>query len=674
MKRWYITLALVIGGFFFLSAPDLSAHGGTYKGPGDTVPPGGAPAAPAAPSSPSSPSTPSTPSSPSTPATPATPASPGTPGTPSAPGKGPTTGPSGPPPTDTTTWVFWWEFNKDRFLNLKAKVHDSGTQTDGTGVLVGLGGGAKVANTQAPTKPQIQNIIVPALQALVETEDDRDIATAVMIALAKIGEQPEKAREIFTKNLDAQVQEVSETSALSYGILKDELSIPLLIGLLQDSKEAQKSVGRSEVPVRSRTFATYSLGLIGRASTDEKIKMEVADLLFNFLITDTSASKDIRVACVISLGILELPEPTELVAKLGEILAADQEDELVLAHIPNAMAKLLANVPPGDATRDQTIDSFLEILKNKKRKTLIRQSTVQAIGMVATANDPRNKEIFKVLENTADKAKDQQMKHYSAISMAYLGVADPDPDGTLKVVTEYLMDNMKKSSTPYEPWCGLALGVMAFMLNDAGQAIHPSAMDATLDKFRKTKSPESKASYAIALGLMGNEQAKNDIRDSMDRVSETTYRGYAAIALGLLNAKEHMAYISEIVEESKREPDLLKQASIGLGLMKDRNAVSKLLGYLNPEDGKKPRLAVLSAVATALGFIGDKNSVQPLVDTMGNDRITALGRAFAAVSLGMVADKDALPWNSVFGENLNYMAAVSTLVDQQTGTGILDIL
>jgi HEAT repeat protein len=200
------------------------------------------------------------------------------------------------------------------------------------------------------------------------------------------------------------------------------------------------------------------------------------------------------------------------------------------------------------------------------------------------------------------------------------------------------------------------------------------AMEATLAKFRKTRSPERKAAYAIALGLMGNEQSKNDLRDSMDRINDSSYRGYAAIALGLLNAKEHMAYISEVVDESKRDPELLKQASIGLGLMKDRNAVNKLLNYLTPEDGKRPRLAVLSAVATALGFIGDKNSVQPLVDTMSNDRITSLGRAFAAVSLGMVADKDSLPWNSVFGENLNYRAAVSTLVDQQAGTGILDIL
>ncbi|MBC8327822.1 MAG: hypothetical protein H8E31_03665, partial [Planctomycetes bacterium] len=82
----------------------------------------------------------------------------------------------------------------------------------------------------------------------------------------------------------------------------------------------------------------------------------------------------------------------------------------------------------------------------------------------------------------------------------------------------------------------------------------------------------------------------------------------------------------------------------------------------------------LSAAATAIGFIGDHRSVTPLADLLGNDRdFTPLGRAFAAVALGLVADKETLPWNSKIAEDLNYRAAVSTLRDQ-AGTGILDIL
>lgn len=671
MKRWYITLALAAVGFFCLSTSDLSAHGGTYKGPGDTVPPGGAPPAPATPATPATPSTPSTPGTPSTPTTPAAPAAPVTPTTPTTPGQAATTGAATPPPPDLSRWVFWWEFNKDRFLNLKAKVHGGATVTDGVGPIMGLGGGAKAANTQAPSQAQIQNIIVPALFDLIEKEDDRDIATAVMIALAKIGQRPEDARKVYEEHLNAPVQEVAETAALSYGILKDELSIPLLVDLLQDTPAAQSIIG-GKVPLRNKAFAAYGLGMIGRGTTDESVKLEVADTLYQTLITDKDAAKDIRVACVISLGVLQLPEPTDMVMKLSEYLDADEDDALVLAHIPNAMAKMLAPVPAGDVVREQVIDQLIKILDNKPRRdVMIRQSSVQAVGMLATAGDKRNKDILKTLQNLSKKGKDQQLKHYTAISMAYIGVADATHR---EDVLKFLTSSMKKSSTQYEPWCGLALGVMAFMLNDAGQAIPAVTMEATLAKFRKTRSPERKAAYAVSLGLMRNELAKSDIREAMDKTKDSQFRGYAAIALGLLDAREAMTYIGEVVDESKRDPDLLKQASIGLGLMKDRSAVDRLIAYLSPEDGKRPRLAVLSAVATALGFIGDKNSVQPLVDTLANDRLTTLGRAFAAVSLGMVADKDQMPWNSIFGEDLNYRAAVFTLIDQSTGTGILDIL
>jgi HEAT repeat protein len=255
--------------------------------------------------------------------------------------------------------------------------------------------------------------------------------------------------------------------------------------------------------------------------------------------------------------------------------------------------------------------------------------------------------------------------------MAYLGAADIN---YREHVTKFLLQKMKKSNTLYEPWCGLGLGVMSFMLSNQGESIPAAVHEATLDKFNKTSSPGRKSAYAIALGLMKNESAKGDIRKSLGDVRDSEFRGYASIGLGLLNAREHMGYLGEIVDDSKRDPDLLKQSSIGLGLMKDRNAVTRLLDYLTPEKGRAPRIAVLSAVATALGFIGDKSCVQPLIDTMGNSRLSDLGRAFAAVSLGMVADKDTMPWNSAFGENLNYRAAVSTLIDQNTGTGILDIL
>ena len=241
-------------------------------------------------------------------------------------------------------------------------------------------------------------------------------------------------------------------------------------------------------------------------------------------------------------------------------------------------------------------------------------------------------------------------------------------------VTRFLVDNVQKAGTGYRPWCGMALGVMSFLVQERGGQVNSVVFRVVEDSFRKEKSPSPKACYAISLGLMKNEAAKDDIRMSLDKIRDDGFRGYACVSLGLMGAREHKDFITRIVKESTRRPDLLRQASIALGLMKDRSVVNTLLDIMVPQAGGKPRLAVLSATATALGFIGDTRSVNPLIETLQNNKLTDLGRAFAAVALGMVADKERLPWNSKIGQDLNYRAAVDTLVDQSGGSGIMDIL
>ena len=88
--------------------------------------------------------------------------------------------------------------------------------------------------------------------------------------------------------------------------------------------------------------------------------------------------------------------------------------------------------------------------------------------------------------------------------------------------------------------------------------------------------------------------------------------------------------------------------------------------------GSNENVAALSAVAGGLGFIGDRETVDPLLAMLRNERIAKLGRAFVAAALGGIADKDLLPWNTVLSENANYQARVDTF--HNGSTGVLDIL
>src|SRR5262245_1179377 len=166
------------------------AHGGQYRGPGDVVPPapgGGRGTGPGGPAT-GGPGGPSTPG-PGGPATPG-PSGPGT-GGPAGPagGRGPTTGGHGVQiDDDLTPWEFWWQFNKDPFIRLKSAIHS--LQAVSGGDTFFLGGTRKVESRDSlkPTDEDKLNVILPALKkALDTTDDNRDIVSSCMVAMAKIG-------------------------------------------------------------------------------------------------------------------------------------------------------------------------------------------------------------------------------------------------------------------------------------------------------------------------------------------------------------------------------------------------------------------------------------------------------------------------------------------------------
>lgn len=225
-------------------ATSLHAHGGQYRGPGDVVPPGGGgrtgrPSGPTT-GGPGGPTTggPSGPSAP-TPAGPAT----GGPGSPRGPGGpvGPTTGGRGVRiGIDLTQWAFWWEFNKDPFIKLKEAINKSSTQTGSDDFYLGSTR-PKVTATNAPSKEDKLDILATLHRAM-ESTTNRDIISACMVAMAKIGmDHPNfKLKDVFTPYLKSSNQEIRETAALALGIAaqteSDELDILIRLALGKEVK------------------------------------------------------------------------------------------------------------------------------------------------------------------------------------------------------------------------------------------------------------------------------------------------------------------------------------------------------------------------------------------------------------------------------------------------------
>ncbi len=302
----------------------------------------------------------------------------------------------------------------------------------------------------------------------------------------------------------------------------------------------------------------------------------------------------------------------------------------------------------------------------------LRQSASLAFGQLGDLDDDKDDEMIrKALQDAAGNA-DQQVKNFSVIALGQIGGRPGTGDNPLAGeddVRKYLLTQLAKGKTQVKPWAGLAIGVMERGLLDNKQQQSASALAALRSSLQGTKTKIEVGAYAIAAGIAGDIEAEKILLEKLDTMADDEVRGNIAIGLGLMNSVASMEPIQQVVEKSKYRGELLKQAAIALGLLGDKEVVTSLVGQL--EEAKT--LSTQAAIASALGFIGDARSVDPLVKMLQEESRTGAARGFAAVALGIVADKEQLPWNAKFSVNINYRANTTTLTGGG-GTGLLDIL
>ena len=80
-----------------------------------------------------------------------------------------------------------------------------------------------------------------------------------------------------------------------------------------------------------------------------------------------------------------------------------------------------------------------------------------------------------------------------------------------------------------------------------------------------------------------------------------------------------------------------------------------------------------AAIASALGFVGDRRSLPALLALIQDQELSTTARAFGVAALGIVGDKERFPWNYKISRDLNYAAPTATL-SNASATGILDLL
>jgi HEAT repeat protein len=291
------------------------------------------------------------------------------------------------------------------------------------------------------------------------------------------------------------------------------------------------------------------------------------------------------------------------------------------------------------------------------------------------------------LERAVESA-DLQSRRFALIALAQCAAragrtsADEAAGEGVAQVRQFLGRRLADGRSHERSWAALALGVLEHGLAHRAR-IDGRAADARanvarpalgvraqiLAALRDAGSGSEVGALAIAAGLMHEREALPILLAKLERTSEPATLGHLALAIGLVGDVSGTTALRAQLATARFEPDVLRDTAIGLALLEDDTLVPSLVRTLENANS----LASQGAAASVLGWIGDRRTIAPLLALVESRDATASARAFAAVALGRVCDRDRMPWNAAVAQDVHYRAATVTLAAGD-GTGLLDIL
>jgi HEAT repeat protein len=604
--------------------------------------------------------------------------------------------------SDPTAWQLWWSNNKDRYLHF-ANIDAGASRTSGNSWY--LGKGEKHNRIGGRLTPRmIQEDLVPQLQKGIEVGGSNEYVKAAVLALGKIGGEANFAtfNYLIRFFLSEGEPDLNNTAAFSLGVMADDRNLEFLTELARGSEVASKSLKGKKVPIEMRAFATYGLGVMAARSDDPELRRNVVATLVQ-LLEEENSTNDLQVAAMVAMSLAPLPFDAKAevcicgtckveganehyqaqVTYLMRYFTADREfDATVRAHTATTLGRLVAHgqVEAPESMRSAlaeikggVADILIESLQRYARQpAIVQESAVLALGLAGDAdNDDVDRWIRHELAKQAGHG-DPLAKRFALMALAEAGSRKgqgEDPwSGTSKTRAE-LMQRLSRGNKAERAWAGLALGVFGYHLDAMAQDLDSGVDRALMHAARKARTADDLGALALALGLRRTIDAESMLLKKVENLKDPAARGHAALALGLMESRSSIESLQELLSTEDLNPTLQARCGLALGILGDSNVVETLVAKLKNSESIDEQ----AAIAQALGFLGDKRSIDALAELMlDTDAGYVKSRDNAVVALSFLADAQMTPWRSLLAHGCNYRAETPTLTSRD-GKGVLDL-
>ncbi len=624
---------------------------------------------------------------------------------------------------DPTDWQLWWMFNRDRFLRFDG-IHTGATFTGSDGFYLGSGQQQAEAVGGRANDRQIDGQIATSLLAALKKGGSNEMCQSTLVAMSKIGGEKSDQFEFVTQwFIGNGTPEMNPVGAFVTGMngnhtkveMLREIALNTVKGCEFCSADGQPTTAR--IPMSTRAFAAYGLGMIGSRSSDMAVRREIVKTLIQVLEDDSNEANDARVAAMVALGLVPLsvdpdvvacycgtcvvPDPyTSLrpqVTYLMRYFTAQKEfDPTLRAHAATTLARLVAARPDGmtDRMKEGVAEVLVRALDRSNRQPReVRESAVLGLGLIGDAdNDNLDRWIRWAVKRSLRSGEDME-KRFALIAMGEIGGhkgQGDEPWAALAEVRGVLTKELGSGRKRVKPWAALALGVMGHELRGKGVELDPMVDAALGGSVRSAKKLNDLGAYALAIGMRRNGAEADRLVSKLSKTRDEAARGYVAIALGMVGAKQATELLQDTLADAKGLPLLQTRAGVALGLLGDDSVADSMLAALDEAIRAKREsvdydeavrgtnyvdedAAVLAAIS-ALGYLGDSRGIDKLCEIVvdAEEAYPMAAREAAAEALGYIGDRTLRPWRVAMTMGANYCASTKTLTTPE-GTGVLDL-
>jgi HEAT repeat protein len=543
-------------------------------------------------------------------------------------------------------WDAWWYFQREAYLPRHTTGRDAAT-TGAAGYLTGRAASPEPAAGPLlpdPARARVLPILVAAL-----TDRSAEVVDAAAVALGRSVETAAGGPFLdpLARTLAHPHRTPREAAALGLGILGGPEAAAMLREIAADTPQGRKLCGATgPLDELLRSLAALGLGL-----TNQPENVSVLAKLAGA----PDSSRELAASAVLALG-LHRDAASAAASELLKLLEDAALDREVRAQAPIALHRL-----PG--TRG-FLPKLVEMVGNPATHVELSRSLVIALGNLAV---PEEVEVADALLAVARRHPDGPTRHFAMLALGRLferrgELGEAGRESRRKAQECLLAELRDPDRRTSRPFAAIALGLIGrgdrVHARDGGcSALTQLAARRMIELLDEERDPSLRGALAIALGLIDPPEAGPKLRAELDVAADPVLKSHFSTAVALLGEREAIPRLRELLQDRSLQPGVRIDVARALGMLGDVQFERQLLELLAKADD----IPQAAAYAKALGLLGGSGAIDALVELAEQEQLPEFRRAFAVVSLGLLAEKTELPWNAAYLIDANFTTVLRPL-------------